>query len=247
MSHARHAAADLERLAAAAEMVLECHRILAKTGHNVVGEVLRGEGEFVEWTHYPADDAYDPETHCQYYYHAHPPSPAAAADSPADPRAAEHGHFHLFVRPKGMPAGIRPAPGQTPPEGENDALSHLVAIAMDAYGRPIRLFTTNRWVTGETWYAAEDVARMLDTFRIEIARPNLIANRWLTAIVGLFRPEIVKLVHERDRVAEAWRRSHPAIDVFEDRRFEIGSALPISLQEQIARLAHASGAVEIPD
>jgi hypothetical protein len=221
-------AAHLELLADAAETLADCHRILAKTGHNVVGEVLRGEGAFTEWSHYPADDAYDPETHCQYYYHAHP-----AGDRPAQ----EHGHFHLFMRPKGMPAGIRPSPGQTSPAGDNDALSHLVAISMDRYGRPIRLFTTNRWVTGETWYAADDVVRMLDSFRVEIVRPNLVVSRWLTALVGLFRGEIAGLIRERDVALGAWRERHPSCEVWEDRRLEIASAREISLEEAVRRVA----------
>jgi hypothetical protein len=225
-------AAELERLAAAAEAVLDCHRVLAKTGHNVVGEVLRGEGEFVEWTHYPADDAYDPETHCQYYYHAHPAG---------DRAAPEHGHFHLFVRPKGMPAGVRPAPGQTLPPGDNDALSHVIAISMDAYGRPMRLFATNRWVTGETWYAAPDVVRLADAFRIDIARPNLVVGRWLTALVALYRREIAGLLAERDARIADWRRDHPELDVFEDRRLEIAAIRDISIEDNIVGVAGAIG------
>jgi hypothetical protein len=237
VNYASLPAAELERLAAAAETVLDCHRILAKTGHNVVGEVLRGEGDFVEWSHYPADDAYDPESHCQYYYHAHP-----AGDRPAP----EHGHFHLFVRPKGMPDGVRPADGQILPEGENDALSHVVAISMDAYGRPIRLFTTNRWVTGETWYAAEDVARMLDGFRIEIARPNLVVSRWITAMVSLYRSDIATLLRERDARLEEWRRRHAGVDAFEDRRLEIMSATDASLEIRIRDIAGALERSEAP-
>ena len=33
---------------------------------------------------------------------------------------------------------------------------------MDGWGEPIGLFATNRWVTGETWYPAGAVIRMLD-------------------------------------------------------------------------------------
>src|SRR3546814_8384282 len=117
---------------------------------NLVGELLKNNGTFYEWDHYPPGDVYDHETHGQYYYHAH------AADQRFD---GEHGHFHTFVRPKGMPPGVRPAPlpGFAAPADPNDALSHLVAIAMTPGGLPFRLFTVNRWVTGEVWYRAEDV------------------------------------------------------------------------------------------
>ena len=88
--------AELETMARAGEQILECYRVLEKTGGNVVAEVLRGQGTFYEFDHYPDGDVYDPETHSQFYYHAH--------------REGEHGHFHTFLREKGMPADCRPVP-----------------------------------------------------------------------------------------------------------------------------------------
>ena len=78
--------------------VLECYRVLAKAKANTVGELLRGQGEFLEWDHYPKGDVVDWETHSQYYYHAHPKKN----------RPGEHGHFHTFLRYKGMPGGAKP-------------------------------------------------------------------------------------------------------------------------------------------
>ena len=46
----------LEAMAAAGADVLECHRVLANTGGNIVGELLRGVETFFEWDHYPAGD-----------------------------------------------------------------------------------------------------------------------------------------------------------------------------------------------
>ena len=57
----------LQEMAAAGERILECYRVLRKSEANVVGEVLRGQGEFYEWDHYPEGDVYDFETHSQYY------------------------------------------------------------------------------------------------------------------------------------------------------------------------------------
>ena len=51
-------------------------------------------------------------------------------------------------------------------------MSHLVAIAVNSRGEPIRLFTTNRWVTGETWYHADDIIGMLDRFAIFDVEPS---------------------------------------------------------------------------
>jgi len=164
---------QLQVMSAAGREVRECYRALAKTGDNIVGEVLRDQGLFREWDHYPRDDVYDPVTHAQFYYHAHP----------AGQRGwAEHGHFHTFLRPRGMPRGAKPAdvppsselvealPSEKPMPADNLALSHLIAISMAPTGLPIRMFTTNRWVTGETWYQAADVCAMLGYFVVDHTR-----------------------------------------------------------------------------
>jgi hypothetical protein len=224
--------AALDRMRAAGEEVRNCMRVLEKTNDNLVGEVLKTADAFYQWDHYPPGDVYDHETHSQYYYHAHDPD---------DRDMEEHGHFHTFLRPKGMPADARPAPLKDVvlPEGENEALSHLVCISMDSRGVPIRLFTTNRWVTGETWYAADDVVRMLDRFNIDVTFPSWATNRWLTAMVALFRPQIVWLLGERDRAVADWERQHPGGDTYEDRGLEVTSELPVSIDDQIAAVEAA--------
>jgi hypothetical protein len=214
------------RTAEAGTKAVDCMRILSESRSNLVAEVLRGNAEFAEWEHYPPNDVYDTETHAQYYFHAH------AAD---DREQADYGHFHTFLRPKGMPPGIRPAPipGLVPPAGDNEALSHLIAISMTREGMPERLFTTNRWVTGETWYAATEVTAMLDRFVLDVPNPSRSLNQWLTSMLVLFRPQIEQLLLERDRAVARWHAEHPGEDVFEDRRLEITSTVDISLREQI--------------
>ena len=86
--------AQLLAMAIAGEHMMECYRVLQKVQSNVVAEVLRDQGEFYELDHYPAGDAYDRETHSQFYYHSH--------------REGEHGHFHTFLREKGMPIECHP-------------------------------------------------------------------------------------------------------------------------------------------
>lgn len=216
--------AELERMAAAAGEVGACEAVLAKTGDTVVGEILRGQ-PFFEWDHYPAGEVFDPETCSLYYYHAHPPEGR-------DPD--EHGHFHAFVKAADLPQPVRPLPvpvgagGQAEPGG----LAHLIAIAMDAQSRPLRLFTTNRWVTGESWYRAKDTIALLDRFAIGHARPSWPANRWVGAMVALFRPQIAALLEERDRVLAAWTTAHPGTDASEDRRLEILSSAPVRVVDQ---------------
>ena len=250
---ARLSRAELERMAAAGREVLDCQRVLAKTGDSVVSEAIRGAATFYEWQHYPAGDVYDPASHAQYYYHAHP----------AGERAGEHGHFHTFLRPRGMPPGTRPvvlpelaipdAPAQpqgpvVPPApqpcqgADNELLSHLVAISMDERGLPIRLFTTNRWVTGETWYAAADVVRFLERFTVDLARPSWALNRWIGAMFVLFQPQMAALLRERDNAIMSWRRRHRGrIHVFEDRRLEVTAALDIDVEGQVRRVEATLG------
>ncbi len=211
----------LEAMAEAGDEVNECCRVLARTGDNVVGEVLRGQGTFYEYNHCPAGDVYDYETHAQYYYHAH--------------RKGEHGHFHTYLREKGMPEGCEPVE-QSDAEymtQRDDKLSHLVAISMDRSGVPIAMFTTNRWVTAENWYAAEDVCAMVDRFKIDHAQPSWATNRWVTVMLRLFRPQIVELLHERDAVVAEWRKRHGDTDVFEDRSLDLPSWIEISMDAHI--------------
>ena len=181
----------------AAATLRECRRVLTAHGSTILHEVTEGAGDIAAWQRYPAGEVYDPDNHVQYFYHCHSPPVGSAPGS-------EHGHFHLFLRAEGIPAGITPlvlpelavANAPVPPQsaplkrGERDEVVHLVAIAIDWRGEPVRLFTTNRWVTGETWYCADDVIRMLDRFQVSGDMPSAVLNRWIGAMVRLFQPEI---------------------------------------------------------
>jgi hypothetical protein len=217
--------AELEEMCDAGERIRECYWVLGKTNDNIVGELLKAEGTFFEWNHYPEGDVYDNETHSQYYYHAH-----AAGERPG-----EHGHFHAFLRPKGMPEGIGPAdvPDYEMPDDPDDALSHLIAISMDPKGFPIKLFTTNRWVTGEVWYVAEDVCCFLPSFAIEHAQPSWPVNIWITNMLVLFRPQIRQLIQARDEKVASWVRDQGSANIFEDRALEVTSELSVDVDRQI--------------
>ena len=221
----------LATMLAAGEDIQECYRLLKKAGRNAVGQVLAlREGDvFYEWDHYPDGDVYDDETHSQYYYHAHRGT------------TGEHGHYHTFLRKKGMPASVEPAPydGLTERPSGNDALAHFIAISMDPPGFPIGLFTTNRWVTGETYYAADDVIAMLDRFRIDHAYPCHVTNRWITSMIALFRPQIEDLLYQRDAKIAGWEKLNPGSDVYEDRDLEITSQMKVDVKKQISAVKTA--------
>ncbi|MBM3357743.1 MAG: hypothetical protein FJY54_08450 [Betaproteobacteria bacterium] len=206
--------------------ILECFRVLKKGGLNIVGEVLRGQGTFYEYTHYPQDDVYDRDTRSQYYYHAH------------RGMAGENGHFHTFIR---LPREPRPASAahdaaDDPDAADEDEAVHLVAISMDAYGWPIGLFATNRWVTGGGWLAAEETIGLLPEFCVDHADPSWPVNRCLSAMFGLFRPHMEMLLRHRDGVIAARAAALPGSDVLEDRELEITGYLPVSVEETVAEL-----------
>jgi|GEM_PF-190599 hypothetical protein len=230
--------AEIAEMRAAAEVIGEIGNVLA----GVPGGILAALGQaMVEWRHYPPGDVYDPRSHAQFFYHVHPPQRR-------EPR--EHGHFHTFMRAEGMPAAARPfvlpetaiadaapSPPQAAPckRGGREEVSHIIAIALSPEGQPIRLFTTNRWVTGETWYRADDVIQMLDRFTLGGGDGPRLVNRWLSATMRLFRPQIACLLHLRDEAIMGWRRRRRS-NVLEDTRIEVTSGFDIDLAGQLAFL-----------
>lgn len=200
----------------------ECYRVLDKANSNIVWEILRQSDTFYQWDHYPKGDVFDQETHSQYYYHAHNPETST--------RQPEHGHFHLFMRRGGMPDHIK---SKALPENwldpkNPDDLCHLIAISMDAHGKPLRLFTTNRWVTGEIWYEADAVINLLDYFAIDHSWPSWPTNIWLTEMVRRYKPQIIELIKQRDQTLQDWQAQHPDVNPYEDRQLEVCSALDIT-------------------
>lgn len=221
----------LETMLEAGMEVVDCIRVLSRTGDNIVGELLRGTEGFYEWDHYPDGDIYDHETHAQFYYHAHP----------QELRGGEHGHFHTFMRANGIPDAVRPAglPDYEKPADRNDDLSHLIAISMNPTGLPICMFSTNRWVTGETWYRAEDVCALIDRFVIDHAQPSWPVNRWITSMLQLFHPQAVALIRARDERVKEWAADHPDQNAYEDRELEITAVIDVSIDDQIAAVQAA--------
>jgi hypothetical protein len=131
----------------------------------------------------------DRSTGTEYFYHAHK-HPTEAEDMPG-----EHGHFHLLWRPEQSvaPAEIRPV--------------HLVAIRMNDQGVPIALFTVPY-----LWAAAAPTAKLLDTFLLSPGGSYSIVRRFLGNMVCLFRPQIERLLVERDTLIARWCKKQPDRD-----------------------------------
>lgn len=229
----------LAEMETAAKAVSESLAELSEQGTSLVGEILKGQGEFLQWDHYPAGDVYDRTSHAQYYYHAHP-ADNRTPGYPAGLWAVEHGHFHTFLRAEGMPPGAVPASLPDSQAGDTvDALSHIIAISMGRDGLPMRLFTTNRWVTGERWYDAETVIGLIDRFTVTSPVPSRPVNSWITHMLRLFRPQIEVLLHRRDEALADWQTRHHDADTaaHQDRGLEVTSMTVIDIADQIETLA----------
>lgn len=196
---------DLQR---AAQEALFCQSVLAKSGDNVLLETLRGAAP-VTWAHYPPGDVFDPDSGAQWYYHCHD----------ASPHAAEHGHFHCFVRP----------------QGKTGPIHHLVGVGVDPYGRLVRLFTVNHWVVGDDWADATATTPLLDHFDVHMARPSYLVNRWLTAVIALYHTEIATLIADRDACID--RHQPPqGVATRDDRGLEVTSELLVDLAARAREL-----------
>jgi len=198
----------MEPLRQAAQEALFCETVLAKSGDNILLETLRGASP-VTWEHYPPGDVFDRDSGAQWYYHSHNGLPGEA----------EHGHFHCFMRP----------------QGKDGPIHHLVAIGVDAYGKAIRLFTVNQWVVDDVWADASTTIALLDGFDVHMARPSYLVNRWLTAILGLYRDEIAALILARDATLAA-HMPPEGIAARQDRGLEVVSQCPVDLASRAAAL-----------
>lgn len=181
----KSAGADLRE---AAFTVIETVTQMASEGRPLMQRVLP-EGEVHWWAHYPDDDARDAVTRSRWFYHIH---------APGDRDPAEHGHFHLFLHRTQL--GGATTPLAIPEEGEEAAafVVHIAGLAIDHNGLPTSWFATNRWVTDEFLYPAETVIDHLPLYNVDATEEDATVNRFLTAMVALYRDEIAALLAERD-------------------------------------------------
>lgn len=217
--------AEVRAMREAAVDLAECQRVLSKAGLNVVGELLRGHDTFYEDDHYPTGDVFDGESGSQYYYHAHRGI------------ELEHGHFHTFLRGCGLlregAETVAADADRTPDQGD---LVHLVGVSMDPWGFPMAMFATNQWVTGESWLPATELEPLLSRFSIDHAWPSWPVNRWITALLRLFRPQVAALLAQRDQVVADWNERDGVVDALQDSRLELTGWIAINPAAQMTRL-----------
>ena len=196
-----------------------------------VSELLAASPEgFTRWCYYPPNPVADASSGSAWFYHAHDPSEAREWD--------EHGHFHCFTSAKKLAKRAKPIALPPDPDPEKERTVHLTALSIHASGVPKRLFTTNRWVTGECMYEARAVVPLVDRFAIRSDKRFRLTSRWLSALLRLFHPQIAWLLHERDR-AIGERRASGANDFTEDQTVEAVSVIEIDVDAQLAALDRA--------
>ena len=143
----------------------------AETGRTLNEAALGGARDFIEWQHYPTSDLVDECSGYEFYYHAH-----SADQMPLE----EHGHFHVIKR-------------------ESNTFHHLIAIALNQRGLPVRLFTTNQWVTGEEIVESRLAIKSLGEFQMVVKGRMAPVSKWIGALIKLFAVEIEGLILERDQ------------------------------------------------
>jgi hypothetical protein len=185
----------------AARIIISVQADYAARGTHLATAALAGAKSFVEWDHYPHGDYIDQRHGTEFYYHAH----EASRRMPD-----EHGHFHVFAR------------------HADGSFWHLTGISLDNRGRATRLFTTNRWVTGEAWATTPEMIPAIHRFALRSSGRLTPVARWIDAMVRLYRPLIIELLEERDAwlaTAEVAKRE----ERLDDRSVHIVTERSISL------------------
>lgn len=139
-----------------------------------------------------------------------------------DGREEEIGHFHT----------VRLFPDRT---------VHLVAISMGSDGRPRALSTLNLWAIGDTAASAGELKRYVRRFSLDEAHGERRVVCFVNLVFRAFEPELLKLQDAKAAALSAYRRAHPGMDPFEDRRLEVLSSVDVSALITSWRTDHGTG------
>ncbi|MDP1602242.1 MAG: hypothetical protein Q8M03_03170 [Legionella sp.] len=212
------------RLLDYASQVLQAQQqMMGKNGKNILHYTLQKKRQFIRMSHYPKGDRIDYTTGAQYFYHCHR----------ENVESMEHGHFHCFMRYKNIPRRITPT---LPADSQNQSpMTHLVAISMNQFGQPIRLFTVNRWVSSDIWYDAKHAPFFIKRYKMTLNDcPHWqILDSWVEGVIHLFAPQIEWLQRARDTNIAQQKIDNPDKNVYENREIEELSEISINLNTQI--------------
>lgn len=212
---------------AAALTVIETITAMAAAQKPLMLRVIPPEGATF-WTHYPKGDARDKYCKARWYYHVH-----ANGDRDAD----EHGHFHLFLHRSQLPDGLEPK--VWPPQGEEAKahVTHVIGLSIAHSGIPRAWFATNRFVTNEFLYPAQVMIEHLPAFNVDHTKEDELVNRFVTAMVALYRDEIAELLRARDARQADLVAQHGEQAAYEKASgVDVLAQIPIDLDAKIGSL-----------
>lgn len=209
-----------------ASQVLEAqHQMTTSKGKNILHYTLNKKRRHERMSHYPRGDRIDHSTGSQFFYHCHR----------ENFESTEHGHFHCFMRYKYIPKRIKPAALDDWDKYIDNPMTHLVAIGMNQFGLPIRLFTVNRWVTSEIWYDAEHIPYFLKRYKMTLIDDPYwqVLDKWVEGMLHLFAPQIEWLHSSRDMTIKNHQLNNPDVNPYTDSDLEELSEINIDLKNQI--------------
>jgi hypothetical protein len=218
-----------EKMLGYAEQVLRTQQQMTTAkGKTILHHTLKKNKRHISMNHYPKGDRIDRATGAQYFYHCHR----------EDMDLEEHGHFHCFMRYKQIPKRIKPTPLADWKDYLDNPMTHLVAISMNRFGQPIRLFTVNRWVTSELWYDAVHAPYFCKRFKMTLSDDPYwqVLDQWVEGMIHLFSPQIIWLQEQRDQMIAHQQALHPGENVYVDHGLEELSEISIDLKSQIGWL-----------
>ena len=158
------------------ERLFDCIHAMAIQKTNPVLLILEGAEAIHAYQHYPDPSLGFVDNKWRVYYHCHP--------SPNNDKN-EHGHFHFFSK---LP-------------GKSD-WAHVVGLGIDTQGQPVRIFTTNKWVTGGDWLLKDELPRCFDV--LKIAKNGTLLERWFTNFLLFYQPRIQSLYRDRDTAVQTY-------------------------------------------
>jgi hypothetical protein len=176
-------ARDLRTCLRQAHLSVEAFESATQAWGSLMQSWIQG-ANVVEYEHYPASDVVDPNTGAQFYFHAH------------RSHGQEYGHLHVYWHANAQ--GHRSRFNRQKRNFSDDMPTHLIAIALDARGLPLKLFTTNHWVTGGHWFSAEQTLRCIDRCRLHAVEGYEDSCIWLRHFLALYRPLIARVLQQRD-------------------------------------------------
>lgn len=188
----------------AAIRVVNCLQKMGEQHSNPVLEILDPLQPFHENQKYPENKLKFNDGVWRAYYHRHAP-PYRFEN--------EHGHFHVFHK-----VG-------------DDAWTHIAGLSIDNQGQAQKWFVTNRWVTDELWQETENIALFFNE-EPELKGVSLV-ERWLHAMVLLFRSELQQLLTQRDRKVAQLARNTSLESVLNDRDHYILAEQNIDLKDKL--------------